>query len=264
MKRVGRLRRVFTRHEHPYAVIAATVLMKSGASRWLRIRRDGYSLRFFNSAISMDLFLNPQTRTREERLYARLLRPGDTVIDVGANIGHLTLAAAHLVGQTGRVHSFEVHPRIVEYLRANVALNRAAQVTVHACAVSDTGDAVAIDASRGDDQTFVKPGGRIPAVRLDDVFPPETKVRLIKIDTEGHERAVLLGARRILAATDYVWCECYKSSCERNGYNQRDLAALLLAAGFDLFRFAGDGFARIDPDALPHKINLLGARVLVP
>ena len=52
-----------------------------------------------------------------QRVYAAVVRPGDTVVDAGANWGVHTLYLAKLTGATGRVHAFEPHPQVVEELR---------------------------------------------------------------------------------------------------------------------------------------------------
>ena len=99
------------------------------------------------------------------------------MVDVGANIGHLTsLQAKHLVGPRGRVYAFEVNPRTFRFLEANVALNRVEHVDLYPNAVSNTSGFASIDASRGDDQTFIREIGHrdgITTRALDDVIPKD-------------------------------------------------------------------------------------------
>src|SRR6185436_6225769 len=66
---------------------------------------------------------------QETWLVSRLLRPGMTAVDVGANWGYFTLLCAHLVGATGRVLSLEPDPRVFELLQENLALNDLPHVT---------------------------------------------------------------------------------------------------------------------------------------
>jgi hypothetical protein len=63
-------------------------------------------------------------------VYRKVLRPGDVVIDAGANIGHLVLAASRLVGPGGKVYAFECGPRALERLRENIGINGASNVVV--------------------------------------------------------------------------------------------------------------------------------------
>ena len=65
------------------------------------------------------------------------LRPGDTFIDAGANIGLFTLLALSVVGDKGHVHAFEPNPLVAAMLRESLALNAADNVTVHEIGLSD-------------------------------------------------------------------------------------------------------------------------------
>src|SRR5262249_18542532 len=162
-------------------------------------KTDLYRLRFFPTALSCAMWTDPGARRADEAFFRRVLRPGDTVVDVGANVGTLTLTAAALVGPEGRVWAIEPHPRPLRYLCANVALNGFANVrTVHAAAGESDG-LLRLTDSRLDDQNRVSadgPGVSVPVRRLDDVVP-EGPVRLLKIDVEGFELFVLRGARRV-------------------------------------------------------------------
>ncbi len=70
-------------------------------------------------------------------LIRALVRPGDVCLDVGANVGALTLVMARAAGPAGRVIAVEPHPAMCERLLGNVALNRMDQVTAVRAAVSD-------------------------------------------------------------------------------------------------------------------------------
>ena len=61
-------------------------------------------------------------------LFAHLVKPGNTMLDVGANVGFFSLLCAGLTGSSGRVIPFEPIPSVRESLRANIALNDLHQV----------------------------------------------------------------------------------------------------------------------------------------
>src|ERR1700677_2127501 len=73
----------------------------------------------------------------KQELFGSLVKTGDVVFDVGANVGYYTLLAATLVGPSGTVHSFEPSPRNASILRKHVSFNRLANVEFHESAVSD-------------------------------------------------------------------------------------------------------------------------------
>src|SRR5437016_2709331 len=67
--------------------------------------------------------------------FARAIRPGDLVVDAGANVGFYTLLAARIAGPTGRVVAFEPVARNLDYLRRHVELNHVHNVRIEACAL---------------------------------------------------------------------------------------------------------------------------------
>lgn len=139
-------------------------------------------------------------------LMNRLLKPGDCFIDVGANIGYLTLVGARLVGPTGSVLAFEPLPAARAWLERNVALNGESHVTIRGDAVCDrtTTAVLNIGPSRHTSTSSLLPTAEsqgetvVQAVRLDDVVADSPRVRLLKIDVEGAEHLVLEGASRLL------------------------------------------------------------------
>jgi FkbM family methyltransferase len=145
-----------------------------------------------------------------------IIQPGDTVLDVGANMGYITARLADYVGPAGRVIAFEPVPDTYQMLEATVrGLHLQDRVQTHRACVSDQAGDVEMaipEYQNGGENLYEShiirsadadhPAGvrRIltPAVSLDDVVPDEMKVRFIKIDVEGHELEVIRGAQRIL------------------------------------------------------------------
>lgn len=132
----------------------------------------------------------------------RILRPGDTFVDVGANIGYDTLLGAKAVGPTGHVVAIEASPRIVQNLIRNVDLNRETCVRIVNEAVSDRPGTMQLyggdPTNVGNTSTLPRDGlvfqDEVKAQSLDALLTLEErqKVRLIKIDVEGGEAPILL------------------------------------------------------------------------
>lgn len=192
-----------------------------------------YKLRFYPSSASATMWCNPRFYEKEEAVLAKYLRPGDIFVDVGANIGTLTLPASLIVGDTGHVFSFEAHPRTVRYLRGNVALNRRTNISVIHAAAGDHRGSVCFSSARSDDQNrIMETGTPVPLETLDSALP-DVHVRLLKVDTEGFELFVLRGAERVLQRTDAIYIESCESHFNKYGYSTPDLLAFMTARGFN-------------------------------
>jgi FkbM family methyltransferase len=148
--------------------------------------------------------------------FRQLVRPGDVVVDVGANIGYFTVLAARLVGPDGHVHAVEPAADTHAALVANVRHNRLGNVTAHAvAAAASTGTATlhrARGVNAGASSLRSDPGPRLGAVSADaievtllplaELVPPEhrPRLRLVKVDVEGYEADVLEGLAPLLEA----------------------------------------------------------------
>lgn len=150
------------------------------------------------------------------RFLERYVRPGDHVVDVGANVGVFSLRMAQLVGRFGRVHVYEADPELCEVLTETLQLNWVAdRVTINPVAAGRTSGEIRLSrherfrgstsSSESDDKTghAVADGYvdlTVPAVRLDEAITSEIPLRLVKIDVEGGEAAVIDGMTKILDA----------------------------------------------------------------
>lgn len=147
------------------------------------------------------------TWNREEYdAFRRDVRPGDVVLDIGANVGGYSMLFAEWAGPTGRVFAFEPAAAARARLEANVRLNgMAARVGIQPEAVSDAEGRAAFAAheAAGDNRLVLGEAGscEVPTTTI-DAFCRRTAVRpaLIKIDAEGAELSVLRGARQTIAA----------------------------------------------------------------
>jgi FkbM family methyltransferase len=141
------------------------------------------------------------------RILTALLAPGDTAVDVGANVGTVALALAAAVGPTGRVIAFEPQRLVFQALCANLTVNGFAHVLALRAAVGRASGEVRIPSV---DPTIAQnfggvcvtqdpAGDRVPLVALDSLNLPACAV--LKTDAEGMDYDVLLGAAATIDRT---------------------------------------------------------------
>lgn len=166
--------------------------------------------------------------------------PGMFTIDVGANIGYYTLLLSKLVGDKGHVVAFEPEKNNLTDLLINVELNEARNVTVSKYAVSNcigSGTLLvskecsgehSLVASRNKDMNFQQ----VKVVTLDSFI--KGKVDFIKIDTEGNEAKVLLGARNLLSNNPNILLvvEAWPYGLANSGSSIEELWEVLDSFGF--------------------------------
>ncbi len=246
----------------PIKFLASRLLWRTGACRLLSIPRNGYRIRFYPTSISAALWLNPQDLTHDETVLSQFIRPGDTVVDVGANIGTLTLHAASRVGPSGSVHSFEANPRTYQFLRGNVRLNRLDNTArVHGCALGDAPGLLSFTGGRWDDMAHISENGEIKVEvrRLDDVLGHLPSVSVLKIDVEGFEIPVLRGAKDLLRKTELLYVESFEPQLRRYGFSTAELISVLTDAGFSLYRRSNGKWHSVSQDHVSSTCeNLLG------
>ena len=172
--------------------------------------------------------------------FRRFLAPGDVALDIGANIGVHTLALAEIVGPSGAVIAFEPQRYVFQGLCANVALNSLTNVHCVNAAVGDV--AARLHFADPDPRVPNNFGGAgldalaaaphaLPVAQLVlDDYLAGWRPRLIKVDVEGMEAAVLRGGQRLIdAARPVLYVE--NDRADRSG----DLIRLLLGFRYRVF-----------------------------
>jgi FkbM family methyltransferase len=137
----------------------------------------------------------------------RLLKPGDLVVDVGANIGNHTVFFAGVC--KCRVISIEPHPVAFKILKENIRINNLeGRVVSHNLALGQSRGTATFEPTPDHNlgaSTLTTEQGAIPVVTLDELVARQ-RPRLIKVDVEGMEFLVLLGASRTLQASRPMVC----------------------------------------------------------
>lgn len=200
---------------------------------------------------------------RVQSIYEALLRPGMIAVDVGAHVGRHAFEMARLVSPGGQVHMFEPLPQMVAHLKASTAAETRlrAVCAVYPYALSNEGGAtefcVAVDAlaysglkeRRYDTATAVE-RIKVEVRRLDEVLSALARLDYMKIDTEGAEWQVLLGAEGLIAKfRPVISFEFGENAYAPYGVNPADVHAFLAAHGYRVFDILGrelDGPSFVD------------------
>ena len=184
-------------------------------------------------------FLYKRLRDRDEaRIMRACIRRGDHVLDIGANIGFHSRLMASLVGEGGRVSSYE--PSAISHRRLLDNTRQMPQVIVQQAAVASHNGTVRVFVSKElsvDDRVYKththNPSIEVRACRLDDHIPTDRPVSFVKIDIQGSEVDALQGMRRILTGSNrmMVLCECSPYALEEAGSSVASLLDSLESAG---------------------------------
>jgi FkbM family methyltransferase len=185
------------------------------------------------------------------RLLSALVKAGDSLIDVGAQLGYISAHMARLVGFRGCVHSFEPDPNAVSRLRAGVQANGQEWIKIFPMAVGNVegeidfyvsptlGWSTALGATHLTGLSQIKV--RCASIdRLSADGEIRRPVSLVKIDTEGYECAVLDGMHRLmLEDRPFVIAEINPMLLGANHETSADVLSRFFECGYRVHRLEG-------------------------
>jgi FkbM family methyltransferase len=248
--------------------ISYALIQRLSLCEHFKVRYYGAYFHPFPSSISLALWLyGEQFRAQDLQFLLELLRPGDTFIDVGANIGTHTICIGANLGASTKVYSFEPHPRIYSYLKKNVALNKLHNIHHFNVALGETEGMVTLSDDMLDDRNYIvsaSDGFSIPLRSLDSFGCMLTGFPIVKLDVEGYELPVLKGASRTLKGIRFLYLEVGDRHSKRFGYSAWELMEFLRQMGWHLFRFEQPKtLAEIFPEYQPPDVeNIVCVRSL--
>ena len=229
-----------------------------GGTDSARVTRRGIHWQLdLREGIDLAIFLFGYFEYETVRAYRRLLKPGDTVLDIGANIGAHTMHLARSVSPTGKVIAFEPTAYAYNKLRQNIALNPLLAGLIQAEQIMLVGSDNAqvepqlysswqIHDAAAD--THPKHGGRLmdttgaQNMTLDHYIAERKPgaVSLIKMDVDGHECQVLRGARELLRRDKpALLMEIMPYGLDEAGSSLDELLTILSAHGYSLYDLNG-------------------------
>lgn len=203
-------------------------------------------------------------------LIRRTVHDGDVCIDIGANIGSLTLVMAHAAGASGKVIAVEPNPHIAERLKANIDLNRLGNCLVIQAAVSDRRGSATLHVAPKDAFHQGKSSLR-PVQGLQEEIFVETirgedlgreigpgRCVFIKIDVEGHDFVVLRELSDILEThRPHVVFEYDRQSWQSHGAEARQALEYLARFEYAVYCIKNDIIFPLAGD-LPLNCDILG------
>jgi FkbM family methyltransferase len=195
--------------------------------------------------------------TAEFSFIRKFLQPGMTMLDIGAHHGFYTLLASRIVGDAGRVYSFEPSPRERKALLRHVSLNRCKNVRVQALALGaekKEAELHVVEGSQTGCNSLRPPvvlsgtsSVRVRVMPLDDWLSEQKigHVDFIKLDVEGGELEVLKGAEALLERRPrpVILAEVQDIRTRAWGYKAKDVIESLRGKGYEWFSIAEDGSA---------------------
>jgi FkbM family methyltransferase len=200
----------------------------------------------------------------ETRIFERVLKRGNKVIDIGANVGWFTLMSARLVGKEGRVMALEPAPRTFSFLSRSVEKNAFANVVLLNRVASDFDGTATLflhrDESLGNSivRDFGRGGLQVPSSRIDTLAMEHRFdiIDLVKVDAEGAEPQVVSGMRGLIEEGKVRHMVLEWNPKEWSSH--QDILSTLFER-FDVFsinRLALRPLTKVARDSIPSALNL--------
>jgi FkbM family methyltransferase len=177
------------------------------------------------------------------------LKPGMTLLDIGANVGYFSILGARIVGPSGTVVAIEPEPVNYALLCANIWNARVGNVEPIRAAASSFSGPLSLSVSNdncGDHRSFLeRPGERVlavPGVRVDEVLDADTRVDLVKIDIQGADHRAVIGMESVLARWKPVLLlEFWPLGIDELGDRPIDVLSYYRSLGFSVSLIAQPG-----------------------
>jgi FkbM family methyltransferase len=234
------------------------VVEVQGSKMYLNVRDKNPEIRKTFQAYALNRIHEKATTN----LFKKVIKEGDIVVDLGANIGYFTLLAAKLVGKKGKVYAFEPEPRNYNYLIKNAELNSYNNVFTIQKAVSDKNARTKLFLCPYDtghhtinqyegirdykpefltkEEKFIE----IETITLDDFLKDkEQSIDVIKIDVEGAEMLALSGMEETIKQSKNLkmFVEFFPLLIRKMGHSPEEFVSRLLENyGFSIFIIGQD------------------------
>ena len=187
----------------------------------------------------------------------KTVRNGDTILDIGANIGFYSKILADLAGKTGKVYCFE--PDAINYKHLVANIRGCETISSHQLAVSQNSGELKLYTSKMlnvDHRTYqineYDEVIRIPCVSIDDFVGGKFKVDFIKMDIQGYEYYALMGMEKTLEQNRSIQLimELWPYGLQLSNTSFKDYLDFFDKHGLELFRMHGSDLVRFEKGEL--------------
>jgi FkbM family methyltransferase len=261
---VRRLKTVKVGHRITDTAFAAWVCGEGAAVTTLRC--GAQAIVFVEDYVGRTMYLWGEYDPRITSVVAAVIRPGDTVLDIGANFGVVGLLACKQVGEKGKVHMFEPQPLVAQCLRTSVLINGFRQGVVHECALSNrsgSGEMAITSAGNLGMTTLASDDKRLDGERIQVRVEQAgefirgldcRQAALIKIDVEGHEGVILDAMQDWLREVKpgVVLFECRVG---KEGFWSEHTVISLSAMGYEFFAYDSKPYWSARLDRVTRQMN---------
>ncbi len=224
----------------------------NGLVRW-PVQDHIMMLNVTDTGISRELLLYGVHEANSTRVVQEIIRPGMHVLEAGANVGYYACMQAKLVGPTGHVYAVEPSPANVSMLQRNILENGFTNMTVLQSAFgAEDGEQPFYVDRRSNLSSFVRRDdlGEYECIPMKiqsiDTYVADKKVDMIRMDVEGYEREILLGAKETLTTRPplYFFIEVHSELLAKRNSSTKEVCSYLQQYGYDIhigfFRGRGD------------------------
>lgn len=211
-----------------------------------------------NGQIALGIFQKAFER-QEINTFQKIIKQDMTIVDAGANIGLYSLIASKLVGDDGRVFSFEPSKETFKRFMNNIKLNQSKNITAFNNGLGDKIDEKLLlrqEIGYGDAERYLFPNNEAPNIKLENTNKIHLveevyintldnclktlniqKIDFMKIDTEGFEYYILKGAKEILhnSPNIIILMECTPYGTARAKTTQKEVFKILQDNGLNIF-----------------------------
>jgi FkbM family methyltransferase len=214
----------------------------------------------YKRAFPLYNLIYPVFKRRQDKeeigLLQKNIRKGDTVLDIGANIGFYTKLFSGLAGDSGKVYAFEPDPTNFKYLEKNTRGLK--NVVLYNKAVSDHTGTITLYKStmlNVDHKTYASgefsEKHEIPCVAIDDLLPNK-KIDFIKIDIQGYEYYAFKGMNEILSNSPglTIVSEFFPYGIKQSGVTLQDFLVFFSEKGFNVTLIGGERTIPVNADTL--------------